>query len=244
MKLTAIFKRNIKNSIKKMFQIFNYIKLIFIKIRIKNNTKYFCIGRNKTGTTSLKKAFEELGFVVGFQREAEFLMEDYFKDDFKRLIKYCATAEVFQDVPFSLPNTYKVLDKEFPNSKFILTVRDSSEQWYNSVTKFHSKRFGNGVLPNRLVLKEVSYVHKSWLYNNFIRKYGINDTDELYDKQKLIAHYEKHNQEILDYFKNRPQDLLVINLSNKESYTLFCDFIRVKSDKNSFPWENKTTSTN
>jgi hypothetical protein len=37
--------------------------------------KYFCIGRNKTGTTSLKRAFEDLGYPVGDQRKAEILTE-------------------------------------------------------------------------------------------------------------------------------------------------------------------------
>ncbi|MGR9087962.1 MAG: hypothetical protein ACU841_12930, partial [Gammaproteobacteria bacterium] len=37
------------------------MKLEINKYRVRNKTKYFCIGRNKTGTTSLKKAFEDLG---------------------------------------------------------------------------------------------------------------------------------------------------------------------------------------
>lgn len=32
-----------------------------------DKAKYFCIGRNKTGTTSLKRAFEDLDYPVGNQ---------------------------------------------------------------------------------------------------------------------------------------------------------------------------------
>jgi hypothetical protein len=87
--------------------------------------KVFCIGRNKTGTTSLKRAFEDLGYPVGDQRKAEILTgKHYFDGNFQPIIDYCKTAQVFQDVPFSYPETYKYLDKAYPGGKFILTLRD------------------------------------------------------------------------------------------------------------------------
>jgi hypothetical protein len=240
MKLIIKFKKRLKIELKKAVQLIKYIKSKFIQIRIKNNTKYFCIGRNKTGTTSMHKAFEELGFVVGYQKEAELLIEDYFKNDYKRIIKYCKKAEVFQDVPFSMKDTYKTLDKEFPNSKFILTIRDNSDQWYNSLTKFHTKLFGNGNIPTWEDLKNAEYIYKGWIYNNFINNYGLTEMDNPYDKDILITHYEKHNQDIINYFKGRPDDLLIINLSEKDTYLKFCNFIGVVPKRKTFPWENKT----
>ncbi|MBI3882938.1 MAG: hypothetical protein HY305_01625, partial [Sphingobacteriales bacterium] len=106
--------------------------------------KIFCIGRNKTGTTSIEKAFIDFGYTVGNQRQAELLLSNYIKNDFDSIVSYSKSAQVFQDSPFSYPETYMHLDKAFPNSKFILSVRDSSEQWYNSITSFHAKLFGNG----------------------------------------------------------------------------------------------------
>lgn len=213
-------------------------QIAFVKKR--NNPKIFCIGANKTGTTSLEKAFKELGFVVGNQREAELLVKDCFKKNYQPLLAYCKTAEVFQDVPFSFLNTYEILDQHFPNSKFILTIRDSPEQWYKSLTKFHAKRFGNGKIPTWELLKNVDYVYKGWSYENRINVYGVTEKDNPYDKTILTQHYEKRNQEIIDYFKDRPNDLLVINLSEPNTYQKFCQFINVKSDKTAFPWENKT----
>ena len=43
------------------------------------------------------------------------------------------------------------MDHFFPESKFILTIRDNSEQWYNSITKFHAKLWGK---ENRVPTKE------------------------------------------------------------------------------------------
>ena len=94
-----------------------------------NKQKIFCIGLNKTGTTSLEKAMIDLGYLIGDQRQAELLFDDWVKRDFSKLIEYCKTAVFFQDSPFSYPYTYVAIDQAFPNSKFILTIRDDAEQW-------------------------------------------------------------------------------------------------------------------
>ncbi|MGG7036233.1 MAG: sulfotransferase [Flavobacterium sp.] len=227
------------------------LKLELNRIKSRKRTKYFCIGRNKTGTTSIAKAFQELGFVVGNQRTAELLMDDYFKGDFDCITKYCKTAEVikgqpvfpevFQDVPFSMANTYKIMDKAYPNSKFILTIRNNAEEWYNSLTKFHAKCFGNGgAVPTWDDLKKADYVYEGWMYNQVTKQYNLTESEEPYIKEKLMAHYERHNHDVMDYFKDRPQDLLIINLADKKSYARFCDFVGVDSKNDTFPWENKT----
>jgi len=223
--------KKIKSKIKKELQ----------KNKVKNKTKFFCIGANKTGTTSLERAFKELGFIVGNQRKAELLSLKCIAENYQPLLNYCKTAEVFQDVPFSFLDTYKLLDIHFPNSKFILTVRDSSEQWYQSLTKFHVKRFGEEKILSWEEVKKIDYVSKEWVYKIRQHVYGLTDKDNPYDKEKLITYYEKRNQEIINYFKNRPNDLLIINLSQPNAYKKFCDFIGVPSEKNEFPWENKTS---
>lgn len=210
------------------------------RIKVRGKVKYFCIGRNKTGTTSLKKAFEDLGFVVGDQREAELLADKYyFEGNFSPIVEYCRTAQVFQDVPFSWPETFKYLDKAYPGSKFILTVRDNSEQWYRSITQFHSKQYDH-IPPTVDDLKNHPYVRKGWLYNT-VRIHGTPD-DDPYNKEIMVAHYEKYNNDVLDYFEGRENDLLVINLAENDAYLKFCDFLGVETHgKIEFPWENRTT---
>jgi len=208
--------------------------------RVRGKTKYFCIGRNKTGTTSLQVAFKELGFIVGRQRPAEILCDKYYyRGEFGPIIEYCKTAQVFQDVPFSLPETYKHLDQAFPGSKFILSIRDSPEQWYQSVVRFQSKKFGrDGKLPTAEDLHNAVYVRKGWLLNR-LKLYGLTE-DDPYNKEQMIAHYEKHNREVREYFAERPGDLLVINLAEPGSYGRFLDFIGAKSSRTEFPWENRS----
>lgn len=121
-----------------------------IKNKVRGKIKIFCIGAPKTGTTSLKYAMKELGFVVGDQRTAEKMVDEWARRDFKKIIKYCRTAEFFQDAPFSFDYTYVVLDQVFKNCKFILTIRDSPEQWYNSLVSFQAKKWGkDGKVPTK-----------------------------------------------------------------------------------------------
>ena len=208
--------------------------------RVRGKTKYFCVGRNKTGTTSMKKAFEELGFIVGDQIEAEIIAgKDVFSGRYSKLIDYCKTAEVFQDIPFSIYSTIEHVDKAFPNSKFILTVRDGPDQWYQSLTEFHKKIYGNGgALPDCKELAKEKYPG-SGLKINVMKVHGTDKKDP-YNKEIMCSHYNYHNRYVIDYLKNRPDDLLVINLSEQGAYQKFLKFVGVESSGTSFPWENRT----
>lgn len=217
------------------------LKHEFDTIRIRNHVKYFCIGANKTGTTSIKKAFKQFRFKVGNQRKAELLMSAYFKGDFEPIIRYCKTGEFFQDVPFSCPETYRYLDEAIPNSKFILTVRNSADEWYNSLVKFHSKLYGNGSIPSVEMLKQVDYVYKGWTWEVMTKTYGINEKDNPYDKEMLLTYYNNHVASVKNYFKSKPNDLLVLNVSEKGAYQKLANFVGIEVEENAnFPWENKT----
>lgn len=143
-------------------------KMIYMRKKAYGKPKIFGIGNNKTGTTSLKIAVEDLGYSVGNQRVAENLHREWAQRNFKPIINYCKTAVFFQDFPFSKPFTYIALDQAFPKSKFILTIRDSPEQWYNSITKFHAKLWGkDGRVPTKDDLENANYIFKGrpWLMN-------------------------------------------------------------------------------
>ena len=207
----------------------------------KNRTKIFCVGLNKTGTTSVKKVISDFGYKLGKQSEAELLAESWYLRDFRKIINYCHSAEAFQDIPFSLPYTYAFLDEYFKNAKFILTVRDSSEQWYNSITKFHSKLWAKGkVLPTIEDLKTAKYRYTGYAYD--LNRYMFNTSlEDPYNKDVLIEYYNHHNYSVIEYFRSRPNKLLVINVSKKNDYLNLCDFLNKEALNDDFPWENKTT---
>ncbi|EIC22591.1 glycosyltransferase [Thiorhodovibrio frisius] len=223
----------------------HYIKHVHEAIEILNShdyrnvieRKYFCIGRNDTGTTALKKAFAQLGFAVGDQRAAIALADQhYYGGNFSEIILYCRSAQVFQDAPFSFPETFKHLDAAYKNSKFVLTVCDDAEQWYKSLIRRHSKIYGKeGNIPTAENLKTANYYRKGWAYH-IVKFYGTSDKDP-YNKKTLIDHYNKYNQDVINYFKERSNDLLVLNLAEAGSYKKFVEFVGVKSPFYAFPHE-------
>ena len=209
----------------------------------RKRTKIFVIGRNKTGTTSTGSALASFGFRIGNQVEAELLSEDWFKRDFHRIVKYCKNADAFQDVPFSRDYTYQILDYAFPGSKFILTVRNSPEEWYESLTRYHTKIVGKNRLPTEGDLKKFSYRSTGWLWRQQQIVYGIDETS-LYDREIYINHYISHKHKILDYFRNRPEDLLVLNLSKPGAMKSLCKFLNITFTNQVMPHLNKSEFTN
>ncbi len=214
-------------------------KEVVLPLKAKGKQKIFCIGFNKTGTTSLKKAMLDLGYQVGNQRDAELLLPNYLAQEYQGIIKYCKSAQFFQDIPFSLPETYKILEDNFPNSKYILTLRDSPEQWYHSLCNFHSNSFSEGKLPNTYQLKNIDYVYKGFLWDSMNAITPLDENDP-YKKEPLIRAYNDHIENVQTFFKSKEKSLLSINLAEKDSYKRLITFLEVDSDESDFPWENKT----
>lgn len=205
---------------------------------VKRKSKVFCIGFNKTGTTSLEQVFRDMGWRVGKQKTAELMLNDWARRDFRSLFKYCKSADFFQDVPFSLPYTYEAVDVAFPGSKFILTVRDSGDQWFDSLVRFHKKLFGLSDNPSEQELSVVKYHYSGWLLQALRSIYG--DESGFYDRDVYIDVYERHNKAVLEYFRYRPDDLLVLNVSAEHAYSELMGFLGLPDGGGSFPWLNKS----
>lgn len=167
------------------------------------------------------------------------LLEDYAKRDFRKIVKYCKTAEAFQDIPFSLDYTYQIMDFVFPGSRFILTMRDSPDIWYESLLNFHSKMTGKNHTPTAEDLKEVTYRYKGWLWRCHEIIFGA-DEETVFDKRLYLKVYERHNEQIMDYFKYRPEDLLVLHISHPSAMKQLCDFLGLEYQGQSFPHLLKT----
>lgn len=204
--------------------------------------KYFCIGPNKTGTSSLKKAFDLLGMNVADQNISDRLLFDWANKNYQPIIDFCTKYEAFQDIPFSLPDTFKILDSAFPKSKFILTIRESEETWYKSLTTSFSKKWGiNGELPSAETLMSVNNIFEGKPYYTLKLVFGVTDED-LFNYNLLTQVYLHYLEEVRNHFKNRPQDLIIINIDKEpkmNDLAIFCN--RPNLVNLPFPWDNKTS---
>jgi Sulfotransferase domain len=196
--------------------------------------KVFVIGSNKTGTTSLGAALKQLGFRLGNQLAAEKLLDDWARRDFRRLIRYCRSADAFQDIPFSLDYTFQAMDAAFPDSKFILSVRDDADQWYRSLTRFHAKRRGLDQPPTAEQLKADPYVWPGFMWHASQLMYGVDESN-VWDEGIYKRMYVRHIESVQDYFRYRPNDLLTINLAAEGSMQRLCEFLKVPISADKMP---------
>jgi hypothetical protein len=173
--------------------------------------KVFCIGFHKTGTTSLKEALEILGYRVTGPNGVN--NPGINKNSVLSMaFKLVDDFDAFQDNPW--PIIYKEIDERYPGSQFILTLRDS-ESWIKSQVK----HFGSSKTPMR-----------TWIY-------GVGCP--LGNEDTYVNRFESHNIGVQEYFKDRPEDLLIIDLSEGNCWEKLCPFLGLAIPDIPFPHANK-----
>jgi hypothetical protein len=209
--------------------------------RARSSRKVFCIGLNKTGTTTLEQVFRDFGYKVDKQSKAHQLMYQYEERNFSAIIDHCRNSEFFQDSPFSMKYTYMFLQDAFPESKFILTLRDDAEEWYSSLVRFHTKKFSQNKLrpPTSEELKLARRPGGRTVYDNLKMRFNTPDED-IYKKEILLNYYNSHLDEVDDFFRPIQDRLLKLNIKDHGSYLKLCDYLGEKPLYEDFPWLNKT----
>jgi hypothetical protein len=164
---------------------------------------------HKTATTSLHTALKLLGYESwhwSSAHEAKAIWREM--NEFGRsltLEKHYALC----DLP--IPLLYKTLDVAYPRSKFILTMRDENK-WLETTRRHFSDSFNKW--------------SSGWNQDPFTNRvhrilYGRSD----FDSDVFLERYNRHNAEVLDYFKFRPKDLLVMNVDNGDGWEKLCSFL-------------------
>lgn len=222
------------------FKNLKILKLFVFKVKkiLGIDNKIFIIGRNKTGTTSVEKCLRDMGYLIGDQKTAELFIDDYARGDFTNILNFCDSAEVFQDVPFSWPETYKHLYRKYPKARYILLERDSAEDWYESLVRFHRKIVNNGQSVTAKELKEFVYIRKGFLWQVAQIVYGVNEKN-IYDKDVYIENYEAHNHEVKEFF-GKSENFLSINLSDDMVEKKIAKFLGKKEDEVKIPHLNRS----
>ena len=174
-------------------------------------------------------ALEELGYFMSNQHDFERLYNRYAKGELtvEDILKKCSEYEVFQDIPFSLPAFYKHVDKKYPKCKFVLTVRSDSNIWYKSFENYYG---------GQEKIKNDPYLERGFLYNTFKTMFQSED----FNKEICMNVYKKHIEDVKKYFAGNNKRLLVLDVSEKDSYEKLCLFLGKMPQRESFEWKNKT----
>jgi len=174
--------------------------------------KVFGIGLQRTGLTSLTTALNQLG-IKSIQCPKEL-----FQDIEHGIIR---EYDGFTDNPVQL--LYKELDKKYPNSKFIFTLRDEAS-WLKSIEWLFT-------------IGAVKFKKAKELFSEFhLQFYGTLEFEEKSFRDK----FRIYNQGVLDYFMGRPEDLLTINIQKGDGFEKLCPFLgKPVPHEECFPHRNK-----
>lgn len=193
---------------------------------VSNRPKVFVVGLNKTGTTSMEAYFGKLSWRCGPQREFEELRDEFFLGKWDRVFELIDEYDAFQDTPFSTgggPFVAELRDR-YPDSKFILTVRDSAEQWFESLERFHRNNwFGNQEVITWEDIKSVDYIRKGYIYESFRRILDPN-MEFPYDPAAWMQVYKMHNEAVQQALEGSGR-LLELNLTEAGASERLAEFL-------------------
>lgn len=219
--------------------------------------KVIGLGYGRTGTDSLLSALLELGFGPTYHmREALFEEQGISTKGHFSMFKKAAEGEsidwdlLFKNFNSAVDHPVAAFPDElynqYPDAKFILTIRNS-EKWYQSIQTticwFH--------LPNNYALKilktlpifpftrlrEQGIMMKPLIKNKIGNKEGLEMSNwcNPINKQKVITLFEKHNAHVKDLI---PDDQLLIFETGKNTYEDLATFLDVATPTSSYPHSN------
>lgn len=165
--------------------------------------KVFGIGLARTGTLSLNSALNILGF-----------RSKHFPGWIREFDEFDAATDT------SVTIGYKFLDVMYPDSRFILTVRDM-DSWLESCRK----------------LWEREHQHQTWQFKQLHR--GLYGTHQ-FNPHLFRSAYERHFQEVIAHFSDWPEQLLVLNIVAGDGWEKLCAFLGRQIPEVSFPHEHNS----
>jgi hypothetical protein len=164
--------------------------------------KVFCIGWQKTGTTTLMECLRELGMRISMHPTGGVKRRDLVREvltgRYEQAIASARKKDAHRNWPW--PLMYEVLDETFPDSKFILSLR-SNEGFVRSLTQSKGSGFGR----------------TDWLIYKVATPIGNEET--------CLKMFAEHNARVMRYFRNRPQDLLVLDFEKSARWEEICEFL-------------------
>lgn len=180
--------------------------------------KIFGIGLSRTGTSSLTQALRTLGLqVVHYPSDPE-TYEQLRTADFQ--LKLLEQVDAITDIP--LVPYFRQMDRLYPGSKFILTVRDEAS-WLASIEQMLQAR----------PLSQVRIPEIIQFYR--LSTYGA----VAFHREHFMDVFQDHKARVMHYFRNRPKDLLVMDICGGAGWEVLCPFLGHPVLSTPFPWENR-----
>jgi len=182
--------------------------------------KIFCIGLSKTGTRSLHEALQVLGFrsvhwggsdlrtAVERGPQLRRSVEQSLRDG-RPLLTGLEEADAYSDI-LALSTNFDVLDRQYPGSRFILTVR-AMDDWIDS--------------RRRHVEANIARQARGEYDGTFLT----------IDADGWRAEATEHERRVRCHFVDRPEDLLVLDITAGDGWEQLCPFLGLAVPDRPFP---------
>jgi hypothetical protein len=123
---------------------------------------------------------------------------------------------------------YRALDQGYPGSKFILTVREK-HAWLRSCQDFWRRQVESAaaVAPDGPIIQYMRAMD-THLYGTFA-----------YEAEGFSRAYDRYHAAVLEYFKDRPEDLLILDITAGHGWNELAPFLGLAIPQLPFPWENR-----
>lgn len=186
--------------------------------------RVFCVGMNKTGTSTMKHCFELLNLTpiaspkTYTSEERPKIREFYNHKNYSEMLDLAEHYKTFEDRPWNMWSMYRHLHERYPDSLFILTVRDP-ESWWRSTERWVT------------VTKPI-----------VLERYQLHLRVDQPSKESMIDSYLRYNREVEDYFKGTGQ-LLLMNFERGDGWEKLCEFLGVRVPQIEFPHANRQRYT-
>mgnify|MGYP001796325930 FL=1 len=168
-----------------------------------NGNKIFCIGFQKTGTSSVETALTALGLkvapaYVGANRLLKRRPPKPRAALQALVLEKMKTHDAIQDAPANF--FFEEFDQAYPGSKFIFTTRPV-DSWLTSYRNF---------------FRDTNSPLHAWMY-------GVETCSGNEDRFRDV--YISQTNKILEHFAGRPQDLLRLDLQNGDGWYELVSFL-------------------
>ncbi|MEM7183735.1 MAG: sulfotransferase [Spirochaetota bacterium] len=173
----------------------------------KTGEKVFLIGLNQTFAKRLTKALSYLGYTI-YQDP----VDTQLMDELQKAMFQLSVLQYFDGIAdFCIAPYFSQLEQKFPNSKFILTVREE-EEWLEGMYNNWQRKLSSQALQNprnRLRKKQIQFV------------YGTTD----FDGELLLEKYKVHVGNAVHYFQRKNKNLLVMDIAAGDGWAKLCPFL-------------------
>ena len=126
-------------------------------------------------------------------------------NDSDNLRNYVNKFDALTELPFCCDYNFKDLYNMYPDAQFILTTRDE-DKWLNSTIKY--KR-----MMNIIIDKFPGY----GMFTKNFKKFDFS-----------IDSFRNYNKDVLDFFKDKQDQLLVMDIPDGDGYEKLCKFLNVE----------------